>query len=152
MQQQNPCTVKECRCASFEEAALRGHLQCFVYLSEDVPHYKDWNEAANWAALYGRLECLQHAHETGCPPHKSVCVDAAMGGHIACLKYAHNNGYPWDEEKVSTVTSWWGDVWCKRYNPKNVSWSGRQECLSYANDLISSSSLGHSGGTQHPGR
>ena len=125
-----PCSA-ECQCATFEEAALRGHLQCFIYLSNDVPPYEDWNEAANWAAIYGRLDCLRHAHKNGCPPHKSVCDYAAMGGHIACLRYAHENGYPYDE-RVCTVTSWLGEWWCRKHHLKHVSWPGRQECLTYA--------------------
>ena len=118
-------------CASFREAALRGHLQCFEHLCDNVPAYEDWDEAANWAALYGRVDCLQHAHGSGCPPHKSVCVDAAMGGHLDCLRYAHEIGYPWDE-RVCAVASSFGEEWCRRYDLKNVSSPGRHACLCYA--------------------
>ena len=46
------------------------------------------------AAEYGHLECLQYAHENGCPWDEWTCSEAAENGHLECLKYAHEFGCP----------------------------------------------------------
>ena len=53
------------------------------------------------AKKYGHLECLQYAHENGCPWDEWTCSKAAENGHFECLKYAHENGCPWNEGTCS---------------------------------------------------
>ena len=131
-------TLMECSsCCTIQDAATKGHLQCLKHLrgkyefDESLYLLDEWRNAGNWAAIYGHLDCLRYAHENGCPPHKSVCVDAAIGGHLACLRYAHENGFPWDE-MTTKAASCLGDEWCWRYQLKGVSWPGRRDCLFYA--------------------
>ena len=49
------------------------------------------------SAKYGRLDCLQFAHESGYPWDPYTTYSAAIGDHIECLEYAHVHGCPWDE-------------------------------------------------------
>ena len=49
------------------------------------------------SAKYGRLDCLQYAHEFGFPWDEYTTYCAAVGNHIECLEYAHISGCPWDE-------------------------------------------------------
>ena len=37
----------------------------------------------------GYLDCLQFAHENGCPWTAMTCATAAYGGHLECLQYTH---------------------------------------------------------------
>ena len=46
------------------------------------------------AARVRSLECLQYAHENGCPWNSRVYVEAIGSKSLDCLKYAFENGCP----------------------------------------------------------
>lgn len=46
-------------------------------------------------ASNGHLECLEFAHENGCPWNEYTCLfAAARKGNLECLKYAYQNYCP----------------------------------------------------------
>lgn len=88
-----------------ENAARSGHLECFKYAFENsiceknkFPHVfiKGWgnrcpsepfnkceackNTLCVSIALYGQYECLQYAHEHGCPMDKKICLEMEESG------------------------------------------------------------------------
>jgi hypothetical protein len=58
------------------------------------------------AAEGGHLECLQYAHQQGCPWDVRTCTNAKRGGHLKCLQYAHEQGCPWNEYTCALTASW----------------------------------------------
>jgi len=82
-------------------AALRGRLDCLQYAHE---HGCPWNEGVFIAAVsHGHLDCLQYAHEQGCPWGAYVTYIAAREGYQDCLKYAHQQGCPWHDRTTSAA-------------------------------------------------
>ena len=70
-----------------------GFIECLEYAHE---HGCPWDaETSSCAAAGGHLECLKYAHEHGCPWDAFTCIYASANGHLECLKYAHQNGAPW---------------------------------------------------------
>ena len=51
----------------------------------------------------GYLECLEYAHENGCPWDRNTIDFAVEDGHLNYLKYAHENCCPVDEAIIYTV-------------------------------------------------
>lgn len=93
--------------------------------------------------MYGHLDCLQYAHENGCPWDHETCTLAARGGNLGCFRYATANGCPHDLYATSLAMmhqhigdvhntnrseQWWGIG--AGPAPHNV--CGRLECLQYA--------------------
>ena len=58
---------------------------------------------ARAAAGGGHLDCLQYAHEHGCPWDVNTCASAVFGEQLHCLQYAREHGCPWEEESVFTL-------------------------------------------------
>jgi hypothetical protein len=50
--------------------------------------------------MYGRLECLQYAHEHGCPWNARVMEMAAASGYLECVVYAREKGCPYDRWRL----------------------------------------------------
>ena len=70
-----------------------GFIECLEYAHE---HGCPWDaETSSCAAAGGHLECLKYAHEHGCPWDAFTCIYASANGHLECLKYAHEHGAPW---------------------------------------------------------
>jgi hypothetical protein len=63
-----------------------------------------WDErTCEFAAAFGKLDCLRYAHEHGCPWDERTCEFAAYDGHFDCLKYAHDNGCPYPDNLRTTI-------------------------------------------------
>jgi hypothetical protein len=71
-----------------------------------------------YAGRNGHLDCLQYAHENGCPWDKQTTSNAAENGHLECIKYAHENGCPWDIN-TTLQASMNGHFDCLRYALEN---------------------------------
>ena len=77
-------------------AAKNGQLECLKYAHENGCPWDKWT--CSWAAKKGHLkECLKYAQE-GCISCEAICSRAAAGGHLECLQYAHENGCPGSSE------------------------------------------------------
>lgn len=103
---------------TMDTIASNGNLELMKYLHERYGYRFENNmNTCRFATMYGHVECLQYAHEHGCPWDEQVCWKAAFNGHIDCLKYAHQNGCPWDVYTIRCAAE-----------------SGHIECLKYAFD------------------
>ena len=90
---ENGCPWDKWTCA---DAAKTGHLECLKYAHENGCPWDKWT--CSWAAKKGHLkECLKYAQE-GCISCEAICSRAAAGGHLECLQYAHENGCPGSSE------------------------------------------------------
>lgn len=96
------------------------------------------------AARAGSLECLQYAHQQGCPWNRFTCEAAAHGGHILCLRYAHAEGCAWDAQTCIAAAAG-GHLECLRFaHEKGCRWdshttaaaaeTGQLVCLQYAHE------------------
>lgn len=79
-------------------------------------------EICTTAACLGHLECLQVAHEAGCPWSTEVCALAIENGHLDCLQYAHEHGCPW--QVAATVRTPYLD--CLQYAEQHGCLIGRR--------------------------
>ena len=55
------------------------------------------------AAINGKLETLQYAHEHGCPRNEDTTIGAAESGHLETLKYAHESQCLWNTKNAVGV-------------------------------------------------
>jgi hypothetical protein len=55
------------------------------------------DETCDYAAMYGRLECLKFLHKHGCKWNDQTSKIAVMNGNLDCLKYLCENGCPLTE-------------------------------------------------------
>lgn len=53
------------------------------------------NNLCMYAALYGHLDCLKIAHQSGCHWDESTCSLAAQQGFTDCVRYARENNCAW---------------------------------------------------------
>jgi hypothetical protein len=67
-----------------------------------------------WAAGNGHLDCLQYAHENGCPWDVEATYAAARHGQLHCLQYAHENGCLWDNDTTHAAARG-GHLNCLQY-------------------------------------
>ena len=83
-------------------AAKSGHVDCLQYAHElGCP----WNfNVINFAAYYGHLDCLQYAYKNGCPLDTWSVNHAVMHGHMDCLAYLLQNGSYFDETATLLAT------------------------------------------------
>ena len=97
------CVANECPIdeEACEYAARNGHLECLKYLREEAK--APWEAlTAAWAALYGRLHILEYLVERKYTHFsKYACQWAAEKGHLDCLKYLRETAKaPWDSDAV----------------------------------------------------
>ena len=93
-------------------AAIRGRRECLQCAHE---HGYPWDTyALAIAASRGHMECLQYMHEHGCPWDARACTEAAGGGHLSCLQYLHEHGCPWSSA-ACTEAARGGYIDCLRY-------------------------------------
>jgi hypothetical protein len=93
-------------------AAQGGHLDCLQYAHE---HGCPWDtDTCVYAAANGHLDCLRYAHEQGCPWDTETCRYAAQGGHLDCLRYAHEHGCPWNTDTCRYAAEY-SHLDCLRY-------------------------------------
>jgi hypothetical protein len=93
-------------------------LRLFKTIFNQTPQYKLWaSQLIDTAAMFGRINVIQFAHENGCRLNKSTCNIAVEKGHLDCLMYAHEQGCPWDNEVC-----------------KNAALNGHLSCLQYAHE------------------
>lgn len=93
------------------------------YGSVRLMHYfKEKGEFGFWdegvckeAIMYGRLSCLQFAHQHGCAFPADACTLAAKQGHLSCLKYIHEQGVALPASLCDFIA-----------------WNGHCDCLKYA--------------------
>ena len=101
------------------------------------------------AAKYGKMNCLQWAHENsykwnGCRWSQIICATAAINGHLDCLKYAHENNCPLNSN-TCTYAAINGHLDCLKYAHENncplnsntctyAATNGHLDCLKYAHE------------------
>ena len=105
-------------CSNFAEK--KGLLKCLIYSHESHPGMEYvWDRNTTFIACFnGHLECLQYAHENGCPWHPKTTYVAAFNGHLKCLQYAHENGCEWDPNTIRAAALY-GHLECLMYIYEN---------------------------------
>jgi hypothetical protein len=80
----------------------RGYLDILKWMSKCFSTvFEEHEQDYCWlAALYGHLELLKWARESGYFWGMKTCSAAARNGHLEVLKWARNNKCPWDSRTV----------------------------------------------------
>lgn len=66
---------------------------CLKYLLDNVKHVYKNRSLCDRAAMYGSLECLQLAHQSGCQLTDDTRANALRSDSLECLMYACEKGH-----------------------------------------------------------
>lgn len=86
----------QCSAAVLRSAARNGHLDTIRFLHEQCGCQSWSSHVAAAAAQGGHTECLEYAHQHGCPWGTATCLRAAENNHFHCLAYALQHACPFD--------------------------------------------------------